>query len=269
MLLAETRRIIRCGLCAIILPTVANVDLAAAGTSATEAYPSKLIRIVVPLPAGSPIDLVARIIAPALSSRLKQTVIVDNRAGGGTITGTRAVAMAPADGYTLLFASAGYTLGPALTKDLGYDPMRDFVPIATIGSGSWVLVVAASLPVRSVRELIAYAKVNPGKLNWGFGRNAGPHLLGELFVFAAGMEVNRVYYKSGADAVPDMLDGRIEMNFGSPETLLPLISEGKLRALAVTSQSRSHELPDVPTMIESGFPRLTHGFWTGLLAPAD
>jgi len=137
-----------------------------------------------------------------------------------------------------------------------------------VGSGSWVLVVAPSLPVHSVPELIAYAKANPGKLNWGFGRNAGAHLLGELFVLAAGIEVNRVYYKSGADAVPDLLGGRVEMNFGSPETLLPLISEGKLRALVVTSQLRSPDLPDVPTMIESGFPRLAHGFWTGVMAPA-
>jgi len=270
MIMEQSWKIIRFALCAIALPAVATIclGLAAADASAAEAYPSKLIRIVVPLSAGSPIDLIARIIAPALSSRLKQTVIVENRSGGGTTTGTRAVATARADGYTLLFASAGYPLGPALTRNLGYDPIKDFVPIATVGSGSWVLVVAPSLPVQSVQELIAYAKANPGKLNWGFGRNAGPHLLGELFVLAAGIEVNRVYYKSGADAVPDLLGGRVEMNFGSPETLLPLILEGKLRALVVTSQSRSPDLPDVPTMIESGFPRLTHGFWTGLLAPA-
>jgi tripartite-type tricarboxylate transporter receptor subunit TctC len=269
-IMTQSWKIIRVALCAIALPALATLgmNLSAAAPPAPTMYPSKLIRIIVPLSAGSPIDVIARIFAPALSSRLKQTVIVENRPGGGTMTGTRAVATASPDGYTLLFASAGYTVAPALTKNLGYDPIKDFVPIATVGSGSWVLVVAASVPAHSVQELIAYAKAHPGKLNWGFGRNAGPHLLGELFVLAAGIDVNRVYYKSGADAVPDLLGGRVEMNFGSPGTLLPLISQGKLRALAVTSESRDPDLSDVPTMLESGFPRLTHGFWTGLLAPA-
>src|SRR6516164_3064173 len=209
-MMRQSWKIILYALCAVAWSAVVAVgaNLSAAGGAAAETYPSKFIKVVVPLSAGSPIDLIARVIAPALSSRLKQSVIVENRPGGGTATGTRAVAAAPADGYTLLFASAGYTVGPALTKNLGYDPIRDFVPIATVGSGSWVLVVAPSLPVHSVPELIAYAKANPGKLNWGFGRNAGPHLLGELFVLATGIEVNRVYYKSGADAVPDLLGGR-------------------------------------------------------------
>jgi tripartite-type tricarboxylate transporter receptor subunit TctC len=206
-------------------------------------------------------------VAPALSSRLKQTVIVENRPGGGATLGTRAVATAAADGYTLLFASATHTLGPALLKNPGYDPVKDFAPIATVGSGSWVLVVAPSVPAHSVKELIAHAKANPGKLNWGFGRNAGPHLLGELFVLATGIDVNRVPYRSGADAVPDMLGGRVQMNFGTIEGLSQLVQEGKLRALGVTGETRSASFPDVPTMKEAGFPRLTRGFWAGLLAP--
>ena len=233
--------------------------LIVAGTAWAQTYPSKLIKFVLPLSAGSPIDVIARIVAPALSSQLKQTVIVENRPGGGTTVGTRAVATAAPDGYTLLFASATHTLGPALIKNPGYDPLKDFAPIATVGSGSWVLVVAPSVPAQSVQELIAYAKANPGKLNWGFGRNAGPHLLGELFLLATGIDVNKVPYKSGADAVPDMLGGRVQMNFGTIENLAPLVQEGKLRALVVTGETRSPNLPDVPTMIEAGFPRSDAG----------
>jgi tripartite-type tricarboxylate transporter receptor subunit TctC len=245
-----------------------GVGLVAVGASSAQTYPSKVIKFVVPLSAGSPIDVIARIMAPALSSRLKQTVIVENRPGGGTTLGTKAVATAAPDGYTLLFASVFHTLGPTLIKNPGYDPLKDFAPIATVGSGSWVLVVAPSVPARSLKELIAHAKANPAKLNWGYGRNAGPHLLGELFVLATGIDVNRVPYRSGADAVPDMLGGRVQMNFGTIEGLSQLVQEGKLRALVVTGQTRSHSLPDVPTMKEAGYPSLTRGFWAGLLAPA-
>jgi tripartite-type tricarboxylate transporter receptor subunit TctC len=161
-----------------------------------------------------------------------------------------------------------HTLGPALTKSLDYDPVKDFAPIGTVGSGSWILVVSPSVPARSVRELVDYAKANPGKLNLGYGVNAGPHLVGEMFLLATGIDVERISYKSATQAIPDMLGGRVHMNFGTTSNLLPLIQEGKLRALAVTSESRSPDLPDVPTMIEVGLPHLTRSFWTGLLAPA-
>ena len=253
---------------AVLACAALGMSLIASGASYAQSFPSKVIKFVLPLSAGSPIDVIARIVAPALSSRLKQSVIVENRPGGGTTVGTRAAATAEPDGYTLLFASATHTLGPALIKNPGYDPIKDFAPIATIGSGSWVLVVTPPVPAQSVQELIAHAKANPGKLNWGFGRNAGPHLLGELFVLATGIDVNRVPYRSGADAVPDMLGGRVQMNFGTIENLAPLVQEGKLRALAVTGETRSYTLPDVPTIKEAGFPQLTRGFWAGLLAPA-
>jgi tripartite-type tricarboxylate transporter receptor subunit TctC len=240
----------------------------AAGPLSAQTYPSKLIKFVLPLSAGSPIDVIARIVAPGLSARLKQTVIVENRPGGGTTTGTKAVATAAPDGYTLLFASATHTLSPALIKNPGFDAIKDFAAIATVGSGAWVLVVEPSVPAKSVQELVAYAKANPGKLNWGFGRNAGPHLLGELFVLASGIDVNRIPYKSGNDAIPDMLGGRVQMNFGTVTALSQLVREGKLRAIAVTGETRSEEFPAVPTMKEVGFSRLTRGFWAGLLAPA-
>ena len=242
-------------------------SLIASSTSNAQSFPSKVIKFVLPLSAGSPIDVIARMVAPALSSRLKQSVIVENRPGGGATVGTRAVATAEPDGYTLLFASATHTLGPALIKNPGYDPIKDFAPIATIGSGSWALVVTPAVPAQSVQELIAHAKANPGKLNWGFGRNAGPHLLGELFVLATGIDVNRVPYRSGADAVPDMLGGRVQMNFGTIENLAPLVQEGKLRALAVTGETRSYTLPDVPTIKEVGFPQLDAGILGRVAGP--
>jgi tripartite-type tricarboxylate transporter receptor subunit TctC len=179
---------------AIALPAIAAVaavavSLMTAGASSAQGYPGKLIKVVVPLAAGSPIDVIARLVAPVLSGRLGQPVIVENRPGGGTTIGTKAVATAAPDGHTLLFASAAHTLGPALTRNLGYDPVKDFAAIALVGSGSWVMVVAPSVPARSVQELVDHAKANPGKLNWGFGRNAGPHLLGELFLLATSMDV--------------------------------------------------------------------------------
>jgi tripartite-type tricarboxylate transporter receptor subunit TctC len=244
------------------------VSLLLVDSSSAQTYPNKVIKVLLPLSAGSPIDVIARIVAPAMSSRLQQPVIVENRPGGGTTIGIKAVATSAPDGYTLLFAAATLTLSPALIRNPGFDPITDFAPVAMVGSGSWALVVDPSVPARSVQELVAYAKANAGKLNWGFGRNAGPHLLGELFVLATGINVNRVPYRSGADAIPDMLGRRVHMNFGTIENLAPLVREGKLRALVVTGETRSPSLPDVPTMIEVGFPKLTRGFWAGLLAPA-
>jgi tripartite-type tricarboxylate transporter receptor subunit TctC len=209
----------------------------------------------------------ARLTAPALSARLGQPVIVENRPGGGGTLGTREVVRAAPDGHTLLFAGANHTFAPALSKSLGYDSVGDFTPIATVGSGSWILVVAPSVPARSVKELAAYAKANPGKLNWGFGTATGPHLFGEMFVAATGIDVARISYKGGPQAVTDLLGGHVHMNFNVTAFVLPLIREGKLRALAVTSEARSRDLPDVPTMAESGLPQLTRGFWTALLGP--
>jgi tripartite-type tricarboxylate transporter receptor subunit TctC len=252
---------------------IAGSGLAALGVIASGAcygqiYPSHLIKLIVPMAAGGPPDVMARLTAPALSARLGQSVIVENRAGGGGTIGTRDVARAAPDGYTLLFAGANHTLGPALSQNLGYEPIRDFTPIATVGFGSFVLVVAPSVPARSVGELVDYAKANPGTLNWGFGQATGPHLFGEMFLAATGINVARISYKAGPQAIPDILGGRVHMNFNVTSFVLPFIRDGKLRALAVTSEARSPDLPDVPTMTEAGLPRLTRGFWTALLGPA-
>jgi tripartite-type tricarboxylate transporter receptor subunit TctC len=238
------------------------------GITGAQSYPGKLIKIIAPVPAGSPLDAMARLMASALTVRLAQTVIVENRPGGGTAIGTRAVATAVPDGYTLLAVGLNHVFGPSISKTLGYDPLKDFAPIAIVGTGSYVLVVAPSVPARSVKELIKYTKANPGKLNWGFGQATGPHLFGELFRVATGIDVNKIPYKGGTEAVPDLLGDRIQMNFGVIANFLPLIREEKLRALAIGSDTRSLDLPDVPTMIECGLPQLTRGYWSGLAAPA-
>src|SRR5262249_31314254 len=154
------------------------------------------------------------------------------------------------------------------SKIVGYDPARAFVPVAAVASHAFVLVVRAALPAKSLRELVDHAKANPGKLNWGFGQGTAPHMFGEMFKAAVSIDVANIPYKSGTQAVPDMLGGRIDMNFGTVSNLLPLIREGKIRAIAITSDARSLELPDVPTMRESGFSQLTRGNWTGFWAPA-
>jgi len=254
-------------LVALTLPVGAAIGgfLPAAGGAPAQTYPSKLIKLICPLPSGSVIDVLARLVAPDLSSRLGKPVIVENRPGGGFTIATKEVARSAPDGHTLLVASVNHLL---VSKSLGYDPVTDFAPVGTFATYPWVLVVRPAVPARSVKELIDYANANPGKLNWGVSLGSGPHLLGEMFKIATGIDVAMIPYKSGTQAVPDMLGGRIDMNVATVSNLLPLIRQGKLRALAITSGARNEDLPDVPTMTESGFPRLTRGSWAGLLAPA-
>jgi tripartite-type tricarboxylate transporter receptor subunit TctC len=250
-----------------MLPAGAAIGalLMAVSISVAQTYPNKLIKVICPLPSGSPIDVNARLVANDLSSRLGKPVIVENRPGGGGTIGISEFARAAPDGYTLLFGGLGDAVA---SKIVGHDPAKDFVPVATVSSWAWILVVRPALPSTSVRQLIDHAKANPGKLNWGFGQGTAPHMFGEMFKAATGIDVTGIPYKSGTQAVSDMLGGRIDINFGTISNLLPLIREGKLRAVAITSETRSLDLPDVPTMTESGFPRLTRGDWTGFWVPA-
>jgi tripartite-type tricarboxylate transporter receptor subunit TctC len=247
---------------AAALPAVSRI-------ASAQTFPSRIIKMILPYTAGSPNDVLARIVAPALSSRLGQPIIIDNRPGGSTLIGTRDVMTAKADGYTLLWSNSPvHFIAPFVSKGFKYDPLKDFVPIASIGSTSLVLVIQPSIPARTLQEFIAHAKANPGKLDFGFGRGTNPHLIGALFQQETGTEFAFIPYKGGAQVIPDMLGGRIHMNFGSISTLLPLIRNGSLRALAVTSAVRSHELPEVPTMAESGLPKLTSAVSFGILGPA-
>ena len=217
---------------AVLAFAALGTSLIASSTSYAQNFPSKVIKFVLPLSAGSPIDVIARIVAPALSSRLKQSVIVENRPGGGTTVGTRAVATAEPDGYTLLFASATHTLGPALIRNPGYDPIKDFAPIATIGSGSWVLVVIPPVPAQSVQELIAHAKANPGKLNWGFGRN------GPAFAWRT-MALDRwTARRRGATLEWDLRSRRSRRRVGEPVRLLAsAVDPSDLRPSGIQSPS--------------------------------
>jgi tripartite-type tricarboxylate transporter receptor subunit TctC len=231
-------------------------------------YPNRPVKLILQLPAGSIVDVAARLLATPLSTRLGQPVVVENRPGGGGTIAAKAVAGSAADGYTLLFVGVQSVFAAALSKVPDNNPLHEFTPVAGGVTFPWVLGVPSSEPAKSVQELVAYAKAHPNKLNWGFGQATGPHMLGELFVADTGIDVTRIPYKSGTQAVPDMLGGRIQMNFGTVSNYVPLIADGKIRALAVSGETRSLELPDVPTMKEVGLPRLTLGSWTGVLAPA-
>jgi len=249
----------------LLLAAAIGAPPMAGGTASAQTYPTQSIKIICPLPSGSPIDVTARLVANDLSNRLGRPVIVENRPGGGGTIGIGEFTKAEPDGHTLLCGAIGDAFA---SKVVGRDPAKDFIPVSTAARISWVLVVRPGLPANSLGQLIDHAKANPGKLNWGFGKGTAPHLFGEMFKAATGIDVTNIPYKSGTQAVPDMLGGRIDINFGTLSNLLPLIREGKVRALAVTSDARNPELPDVPTMGQSGFPQLTRGDWIGFWVPA-
>jgi tripartite-type tricarboxylate transporter receptor subunit TctC len=247
----------------VALPAV----LGLASPAAAQSYPNRVIRMITPFTPGSPVDVAARLLAQHLGANLGQNVIVDNRPGAGTTTGMKAAAMAEPDGYTPLFQSSSLVVAPAMYKNLDYDPLKAFIPVANVASSHWVTVVPPSLPVRTVPEFIAYAKANPGKLNFGFGQGTAPQLVGEWLKVTNELEIGSVPYRGGMQAVTDMLGGTIHLNIGTASTLVPLIQEGKLRAISVWGPTRFPELPDVPTMMESGFPGLSLYFWSGLWVP--
>jgi tripartite-type tricarboxylate transporter receptor subunit TctC len=246
----------------------ASEFLIVVGTASAQPYPTKPIKLISANVAGGPNDTVARLVAQRLSSSLGQQVIVENRPGAGGTIGANAVATAAPDGYTLLLATTTIVISPALYKNLGYDPRTSFAPIATVSSTSWVLAVAPSVPATSISELIAYAKANPGKLNYGSSLGTPPHLLGEMFKVKTGTEIVFIPFKGAAPAITELLGGRLHMTIENITSLLPHIHEKKVRPLAVTSATRRPELPDVSTLIENELTGFPTGNWTGVLAPA-
>ncbi|MEA3024915.1 MAG: hypothetical protein QOF91_200 [Alphaproteobacteria bacterium] len=260
----------RCGALPRVLATLACVSLVAPTTRAQpQGFPDRPIKIIAPFTPGSPNDVVARLIAPAMSAKLGQSVVIDNRPGGGTAIGVKATMSAEPDGYTLMVSnSPTHFIAPLVNRSFTYDPLKDFVPVAMVASGGLMLVIAPELPARTLQEFVAYAKANPGRLNFGFGQGTLPQLVGEMFKLASGTEIANIPYKGDAQAIPDMLGGRVQMNIGTISTLAPLVREGKLRALAVTSAERNDELPDVPTMAESGLPEVASVTTYGLFGPA-
>lgn len=236
-----------------------------------QAYPTRLIKIVVPFPAGGPADVLARLLAHNLSPALGQPVIVENRPGGASgSVGIRAVAGGAADGYTLMLTPVdAFIQAPMVFKDIDYDPIKNFAPVASLVTSPYVVVVNPALPVRTLQDLAAYAKANPGKVAFASpGRGTQPHLIAELFKLAAGIEMIHVPFRGTAPAINDLLAGQVQMLVDNFISSRPHIEAGKLRALAVTSAARSPYLPEVPTTTEDGFSGLKADYLQGLYAPA-
>jgi len=237
----------------------------------SQAYPNKPIRVIVPFPAGGPTDAMARIVSDRLGAGLGQSIVVENRGGGaGGSIGARVVASAEPDGYTILIAPGGpLTVGPAVYKDIGYDPVKAFTPIAQLIESPEIMSVHPDVPAKTVGEFIAYAKANPGKVTWGSqGFGTSPHLLAELFRLETGVNILHVPYRGTAPMLAAIVAGEVQIAVDPTTTSLPHVLAGTLRPLAVTSKERASKLPDVPTVVEAGFPKLQDTFWVGVVAPA-
>ena len=237
--------------------------------AAAQAFPSRPVRLVVPYPPGGANDIVARLIAPAMSENLGQNVIVDNRGGGATIIGSEIVAKAPPDGHTLLMVAAGHAANPSLYPKLPYDTARDFAAVALVGDGAYVLVVHPQLGVSTVAELVSVAKAKPGEINYASSSTGNlTHLAAELFCSMAGVRMLHVPYKGGNPAMTDLLGGRVSLFFSTVAVARPHIQAGRIRALGVTTAKRTSALPAVPTIAEAGLPGYEASGWYGLVVPA-
>ena len=235
--------------------------------AAADNYPSRPIRLVVPVPPGGSSDGVARVIGQRLSDSWGQQVIIDNRSGAAEIIGTDIVAKANPDGYSLVLVSLRYSVNPSVLK-LPYDALKDFEPVIMTAAVGNVLVVNAKTPLKSVKELIAMAKQKPDQLTFASsGVGGAPHLIGEFFALQTGTKLRHIAYKGGGPAIADLVGGNVFMSFASMTSSLPFIKAGRLRPLAVSSKERSGQLPDVPTMGEAGVPNLEVRDWQGILGP--
>jgi len=243
---------------------------ATAGAAFAQAgYPSKPVRMVVPSSAGGGTDIVARIIAPELSKRLGQQVVIDNRPGAGTMIGIEVAAKSPPDGYTLLIGLSTLAINSALYKKVPYDPQRDFAPITQAVSSATIIVVHPSIPVKTLKELIAFARARPDQLNYASaGTGTYPHMTMELFLSMAKLKMVHIPYKGTAPAMIDMVAGQVATMAATILTGMPQIRAGRLRPLAITSAARSPIVPDIPTVAEAGLPGYESVQWYGMLAPA-
>jgi tripartite-type tricarboxylate transporter receptor subunit TctC len=233
-------------------------------------YPNRTIKLIVPFAAGGSTDLLARVVAQKLGDRLGQPIVVDNRPGVGAMLGSSFVAKAPPDGYTLLMGvTSALVFGPLMSKQQLYDPLKDFTPISRLVNHPSILIVHPSVKANTIAELVALAKGNPGKFNFGSqGNGTTAHLAGERFNIATGANIVHVPYKGAAPAMADLLAGRIHMLFDSASTALPHIKSGGVRAVAIAGRSRFFGLPDLPTIAEAGYPGFDMASWNALLGPA-
>ena len=250
------------------IPLLCVAAVAAAATA--QSYPTKPVRILVPVPASGTADVLARMLTPSMSSQLGQQMVVDNRGGAGGMIGTELVARAAPDGYTLLMCSQGpIVILPHLQKNVPYDTLRDFAAVSLISASTYVLVTHPNVPYKTIRELIAAAKAEPGKINYASAGNGAPnHLASEMLKNMAGINLRHVPYKGAPQSIVDVLGGHVPVIFGSIPQLSPHVKAGRLRALGVSHTKRITQLPDVPTISEAGVPGYEFYAWFGLLAPA-
>jgi tripartite-type tricarboxylate transporter receptor subunit TctC len=236
---------------------------------AAEAYPQHAIRLIVPYPPGGAGDIVGRMLGSRLGENLGQQMVIDNRGGGAQLIATEIAAKAPADGYTLLLASATHGINPGLQKKLPYDSIRDFAPITLVTSSPLVFVANPSLGVAGIRELVAAAKAQPGRINYASsGPGTGGHLAVELLSWMAGITFTHVPYKGAAPALVDLIGGQVQIMCTSPLPAMPHVKSGKLRALAMTGARRARSAPEIPTVAEAGYTGYEASLWYALLAPA-
>jgi len=256
---------------------VRNIASALVGLGATlatsvalaQAYPVKTITLVVPFPPGGTTDVLARSIAQKMGESWGQAVIVDNRPGAGATIGAAQVAKAPADGYTLLMGAVHHTIATSIYAKLPYDFQKDLAPVTIVAMVPNILSVNPGVPAKSVKELVAYGKANPGKLSYGSnGQGTAQHLIGEQFSALTGVDMLHIPYKGSGPLTSDLIAGQVSMSFDTITPVLPQIKAGKLRPLAVTTAARSPALPEVPTLAESGLAGFDQGTWFGVLAPA-
>ena len=250
------------------LTVVFLVLAAAAQHAAAQAWPTKPIRLVVPYPPGGATDIISRGLADKMTTDLKQAIYIDNRGGGGQVIGSEIVAHSAPDGYTILLNSVTHSINPALLPKLPYDTVRDFTPVSFVGSSPLVLVVNPTVPAANMKEFIALARSQPGKLDYASsGTGSGGHLTVELLKSMANIDLVHVPYSGAAPATTDLVGGRVHALFTSPLAVLPQVKAGKLRLLAISSKTRSKDLPDTPTVAESGVPGFESSLWYGILGP--
>jgi tripartite-type tricarboxylate transporter receptor subunit TctC len=239
------------------------------GIAAQQPYPAKAVRIVVPTVPGGSTDHVARMVAEKLRESFGQPVIVDNRPGGNGIAGTEAVARAAPDGYTLLVQSGTHVVLPFVEPKLRYDPLKDFAPVASLTSTRYVMLVHPSVPAKTLKEFIAFAKARPGQVNFASsGTASGSRIAGEVFNMLAGVRMQNIPYKGGAQALTDAIGGHVHVTYNSPAISAPHVNSGRLRGLAISGDPRLSLLPQVPTFIEAGLPAYNEMGWQAMFAPA-
>lgn len=265
-ILKNRRQLIRVGVSGLLLSFAWGKVLAQSVSSLKHTRP---IRMIIPYPPGGAGDIVGRMFAPKLSEALEQTIVIDNKGGGGQMIATELAAKSPADGYTLFLASTTHGINPGLHKTLPYDTLNDFAPITMVASSPLMWVVHPSLGINHLKDLVNYASANPGKLNYGSaGPGSGGHLASELFKYMAKIDMVHTPYKGTGPALTDLLSNQIQVMCTSPLPLMPHIKAGKLKALAVTSAKRSNVMPELPTVAESGYPDYQASLWYALLVPA-